>query len=133
MKTIYAGIIFLISWTISFGQAALSIQGTIQKSFGGAVDDGEYSLTFNLYEQITGGSPVWTETNDKIEVISGVYSAELGTITPLNIGFNKTYFLGVQVDGGSELIPRTKLTSAPYALSLIGVNNIFPSSGWVGI
>lgn len=126
-------LILLICPFLVDGQAALSIQGTIQKSFGGAVDDGEYSLTFNLYEQLTGGSPVWTETNDKIEVISGVYSAELGTITPLNIGFNKTYFLGVQVDGGSELIPRTKLTSAPYALSLIGVNNIFPSSGWVGI
>lgn len=133
MRITYIWLLLLICPFLVDGQAALSIQGTIQKSFGGAVDDGEYSLTFNLYEQLTGGSPVWTETNDKIEVISGVYSAELGTITPLNIGFNKTYFLGVQVDGGSELIPRTKLTSAPYALSLIGVNNIFPSSGWVGI
>ncbi|MEO0007178.1 MAG: hypothetical protein RJA20_1374, partial [Bacteroidota bacterium] len=32
-----------------------------------------------------------------------------------------------------ELIPRTRLTSAPYALSLIGQSNTFPSAGAVGV
>ncbi len=116
-----------------YSQATLSIQGTIQRSFGGAVDDGKYSLTFKLYTAETGGSPVWSETQDDIEVIGGVYSALLGEANPLTAGFNQVYYLGIAVDGGSELIPRTRLTSAPYALSLIGQSNTFPSAGTVGI
>lgn len=114
-------------------QATLSIQGTIQKSFGGAVDDGKYSLTFRLYAEESGGTPVWSETQDGVEVIGGVYSALLGAANPLNAGFNTVYYLGISVDGGQELTPRTRLTSAPYALSLIGQSNTFPSSGPVGV
>ncbi|MEO0006392.1 MAG: hypothetical protein RJA20_588, partial [Bacteroidota bacterium] len=114
-------------------QATLSVQGTIQRSFGGAVDDGKYSLTFKLYTQESGGTPVWSETQDDIEVIGGVYSALLGEANPLTAGFNEVYYLGIAVDGGAELIPRTRLTSAPYALSLIGQSNTFPSAGSVGV
>ncbi|MFZ4428679.1 MAG: hypothetical protein ACOYOO_16085, partial [Saprospiraceae bacterium] len=114
-------------------QATLSIQGTIQKSFGGAVDDGKYSLTFRLYTAESGGSPVWFETQSEIEVIGGVYSALLGAATQLDAAFNTVYYLGISVDGGQELTPRTRLTSAPYALSLIGQGNTFPSSGTVGV
>ena len=114
-------------------QATLSVQGTIQRSFGGAVDDGKYALTFKLYTAETGGTPVWSETQDNIEVIGGVYSALLGEANPLTAGFNEVYYLGIAVDGGAELIPRTRLTSAPYALSLIGQSNTFPSAGNVGV
>ena len=114
-------------------QATLSVQGTIQRSFGGAVDDGKYALTFKLYTAETGGTPVWSETQDNIEVIGGVYSALLGEANPLTAGFNEVYYLGIAVDGGAELIPRTRLTSAPYALSLIGQSNTFPSAGPVGV
>jgi hypothetical protein len=114
-------------------QATLSVQGTIQRSFGGAVDDGKYALTFKLYTAETGGTPVWSETQDNIEVIGGVYSALLGEANPLTAGFNEVYYLGIAVDGGAELIPRTRLTSAPYALSLIGQSNTFPSAGSVGV
>ena len=115
------------------GQATLSVQGTIQKSFGGAVDDGKYSLTFKLYTAESGGTAVWSETQDGIEVIGGVYSALLGSANPLTAGFNTVYYLGISVDGGQELTPRTRLTSAPYALSLIGQSNTFPSAGPVGV
>jgi hypothetical protein len=60
-----------------------------------------------------------------------VYSVFLGTVTPLNVSFNTTYYLGVKVGSGSELTPRFRLASAPYALSLIGQNNQFPSTGSV--
>ena len=123
---------FLLTGSL-YGQATLSIQGTIQKSFGGAVDDGKYSLTFRLYTGESGGTPVWSETQGDIEVIGGVYSALLGAANPLTAGFNTVYYLGISVDGGQELTPRTRLTSAPYALSLIGQSNTFPSAGPVGV
>ncbi len=113
-------------------QATLSVQGTLQKSSGAAVDDGNYSLTFNIYTAATGGTTLWTETQPSVPFVDGVYSVLLGTVTPLTVPFNQAYYVGVTVQGGAELIPRTLLTSSPYALSLIGSSNIFPSSGPIG-
>ncbi len=116
-----------------YGQATLSMQGTIRNSTGSAVPDGTYSLTFKLYTVESGGTAVWTETQNEVRVVGGVYSALLGSTEPLNAAFNVPYYVGVAVDGGAELIPRFRLTSAPYALSLIGQSNTFPSSGPVGV
>ena len=116
----------------SFAQATLSIQGIIQKSNGAAVDDGKYDLTFKLYSTASGGVAVHTETQN-IAVAGGIYSAELGSgSTPLTAAFDQTYYLGVAVDGGAELIPRARLTSSPYALALLGTTNLFPSTGAIG-
>lgn len=116
----------------AFAQATLSIQGIIQKSNGAAVDDGKYDLTFKLYTVASGGTAVHTETQN-IAVAGGIYSAELGSGgTPLTAAFDQTYYLGVAVDGGAELIPRARLTSSPYALALLGTANLFPSSGAIG-
>ena len=37
-------------------QATLSVQRTIQKSTGVAIDDGDYAITFRLYDQASGGT-----------------------------------------------------------------------------
>lgn len=108
----------------------LSVQGILKKSNGVAVEDGSYKITFKLYTVETGGSAIWTEVQENVEVSSGIYSATLGVITPLTVTFNQLYYLGVTV-GSTELTPRILLTSAPYALSLIGQSNKFPSAGVV--
>lgn len=122
----------LFAATVAHAQVnpTLSIQGILKKSNGVAVDDGTYSLTFKLYTAETGGSAIWQETQTGIEVTSGIYNAVLGAVTPLTATFDQLYYLGVTV-GSTELTPRVLLTSAPYSLSLIGVNNKFPSSGTV--
>jgi len=108
----------------------LSIQGILKKSNGVAVNDGAYSMTFRLYTVPTGGTALWTEIQPEVEVSSGIYSATLGVVSPLNIPFNQLYYLGVTV-GSTELTPRNPLTTAPYALSLLGQSNQFPSAGAV--
>ncbi len=123
-------VFFASSLSVINAQASLSIQGILKKSNGVAVEDGTYNVTFKLYSAPTGGSAIWTETQTSLEVSSGIYSTILGNTTALNIPFNQVYYLGVTI-GSSELTPRIQLTSAPYALSLIGVNNQFPSSGLV--
>lgn len=124
-------VLFAIAQSVS-AQAYLSVQGTIQKSTGAAVDDGDYTLIFKLYTTETGGTPVWSETQDPVNIIGGVYSVTLGSVNPLTAAFDQPYYLGVSVGSGAELTPRTRLTSSPYALSLIGQDNIFPSTGAVG-
>jgi hypothetical protein len=127
--------VFLCGFSIqiTYSQATLSIQGVIKKSDGKAVDDGTYSVTFALYTTETGGVAVWSENQPNLDVTGGIYSALLGSINPLTAAFNQPYFLGVKVGTGTELTPRARLTSSPYALSLIGQSNTFPSSGTVGV
>ena len=108
----------------------LSIQGILKKASGEAVSDGNYDITFKLYKNAETGQPVWTEQQMDVEVISGIYSTVLGNTVPLNIAFDTIYYLGVTV-GSTEMKPRIQLTSAPYALALIGESNKFPSSGLV--
>lgn len=110
----------------------LNIQGILKKSDGVAVEDGVYKLTFQLYNVETGGVSLWTEIQPTVAISSGIYSTTLGTINPLALSFNELYYLGVTVGSSTvELAPRNLLTSAPYALSLIGQSNKFPSSGVV--
>jgi len=128
-------LLFLVAFaTQGFAQLmpTLSIQGILKKANGVAVDDGTYNVTFKLYETPTGGMSIWSETQGALEVSSGIYSATLGAnpAFPLNVAFNTLYYLGVTV-GSAELTPRILLTSAPYALSLIGQSNKFPSAGLV--
>ena len=86
-------------------QATLSIQGVIKNSDGSAVDNGNYSLTFNLYNSDSGGTPIWTETQNNVAVTGGIYSALLGESEDLTAAFDETYYLGVSIDGGTELTP----------------------------
>jgi len=89
---------------------------------------------YKLYTVATSGNPLWEESIESVDVEGGIYSVILGSgDTPLNAAFDQPYFLGVAIEGGTELIPRARLTSSPYALSLIGDDNVFPNSGNVGV
>jgi hypothetical protein len=132
IRTLLFSALFFFGIASVQAQANLSLQGTVQKSTGVSVDDGVYTLIFKLYTVETGGTPVWTEKQDSVVLLGGVYSVTLGAVTPLTAAFDKPYFLGITVGSGAELIPRARLTSSPYALSLIGQSNTFPSAGAVG-
>ncbi|MCF8412882.1 MAG: hypothetical protein K9G44_05665 [Melioribacteraceae bacterium] len=109
-----------------------NIQGVVRNSKGGAVNDGNYFFTFKLYSK-SGEiyTKVWEAVNPSIQVVNGVYSAEIGPFD--GISFNQQYHLGVTFGNDAEMEPKIPLTSTPYALSLIGKDNIFPNSGNVGV
>ena len=114
--------------------ATLSVQGVLTKSDGTAVDDGnEYDLTFRLWKSESSTNPadkVHQETITNISIVGGVYSVVLGVTTPMTAAFDTTYWLGVSVNTSNvELLPRPRLTHAPYALAIVGNNNTFPSTG----
>lgn len=98
----------------------LSIQGSLKANNGQAVDNGAYALTFKLYTAQTGGTAIWTEVHPDVNIVGGIYSVELGTITPLTPAFNVPYWLGITIGSSIELQPRTALTPAPYALGMLG-------------
>ncbi|MBI5646508.1 MAG: hypothetical protein HY962_06215 [Ignavibacteriae bacterium] len=95
----------------------ISFQGVLADASGNLLPDGNTGLTLSLYETATGGTALYTETQT-VPVVRGVFNVIIGSVTPLpaSLGFDRAYFLGVRVGGGTELSPRTALTAAPYAL-----------------
>lgn len=82
----------------------------------GDVLDGVYDIQFRLYNEATGGESLWTETQQGVDIVDGVMDVELGSVTPFTLPFDEQYWLSVEVDSDGEMIPRFKLTSAPYAI-----------------
>ncbi len=93
----------------------ISYQGRLTDADGNAVSDGNHTVVFSLYDQESGGTALWKETQN-LETSNGIFSAHLGSVNPIDtLTFNRPFYLGIQVDGGDELSPRTRLTTVPYA------------------
>jgi len=91
----------------------MNYQGRITDSSGNPVSDGNYQITFRIYDLATGGTPLWEET-DTVSVQKGLFNIVLGSKIPINLSFNKDYWLGIQVENDQEMTPRHKLTSVGY-------------------
>jgi len=107
-----------------FGQAIpreISYQGVLNDAAGYTVADGVYSITFRLYSEASGGTALWSE-QQSVTVEKGLFSVYLGSVNPLSaVPFDQVCFLGMTIGTGSELLPRTKLTPAPYSLMAMNV------------
>ncbi|HMA77376.1 MAG TPA: hypothetical protein VKO43_08710, partial [Candidatus Krumholzibacteriaceae bacterium] len=113
----------------------INYQGVLTDNGGSVVPDGDYDLTFNLYTVPTGGSSIWSCT-ETVTVTKGIFSAVLGASCSLTPSFDAQYYLGISVEGGTELAPRTALTASAYSLNsmaVTGTDNLFPATGNVGI
>ncbi|PJC57141.1 MAG: hypothetical protein CO025_14910, partial [Ignavibacteria bacterium CG_4_9_14_0_2_um_filter_37_13] len=121
MRTKYRQLVFLLTLsTIIFGQIVLaqvpqtiSYQGILTDAGGTNVPDGNYDLTFKLYDALN--TELWTEIQTTA-VSKGIFNVILGSVNPLTILFNEQYWLGVTVANGAELLPRLAFTSAAYSL-----------------
>jgi hypothetical protein len=108
----------------------MSYQGVLLDGGGVPVPDGPYSLTFRIYTSPIGGVALWTETQI-IAVEDGVFDAILGSVVPLMLPFDTTYWLGTQVGAAPELAPRTELAAAPYAHRARFADIGSPDDDWV--
>ena len=120
MKKFNLLMVFILA-TITFVQAQIprliSYQGVLTDQQGAFIPDGTHSLTLKIYDVLAGGSAIYTETQN-ISISKGLFNINIGSINPIpfTINFDKPYFLGVSVDFGAEMAPRTILTSVPYSL-----------------
>jgi hypothetical protein len=106
-----------------FGQPipeTINYQGVLKDDAGIVVTDGDYNLTFKLYDVASSGSALWTETK-LIGVADGIINTQLGSVTPITLPFDVEYWLGVTVEAESEMTPRVKLSSVPYSYMSMNV------------
>jgi len=114
--------------------ATLNYQGVLTDASGLAVADGDYSMTFRIYDVAFEGSALWTETRT-VTVTKGIFNVILGEVVTLSLPFDEQYWLGISVGGEAELTPRVILSSSAYSLNTRGVlgGNLIPATGNVGI
>jgi len=109
--------------------STMSYQGVLRDAAGNVVLDASYSMEFSLYTLEIGGTLLWSE-GQTLPVVGGIVNATLGHSVPLELPFDETYWLGISIEGESEL-PRTELTSAPYALHAASAPLALPFTGEV--
>ncbi|HMB91215.1 MAG TPA: hypothetical protein VKP65_10235, partial [Rhodothermales bacterium] len=99
----------------AFSQETFSFQGKLTTPDGTPVADGSYSIQFQLFDTPTGGSPRWAEGHS-LTTSGGVFSAVLGTETPLDLDlFHEMPYLALTADGVAMEL-RVPLTAVPYAM-----------------
>ena len=74
-----------------------------------------FRLTFGIYDAESGGAPLWSETHQNVEIENGKLDVILGSLTEIDLPFDRQYYLGVEVENDGEMTPRFMMTSAPYA------------------
>jgi len=111
-------------------------QGLLLDSQGNPVPDGNYQLTLAIYDVASGGTPLWSETQT-VAVQGSLFNVILGTSTPIVDASwidGRDLWLGITVSGESEMVPRQRLVSVPYAVNAGDVRNadIHPRNIYAG-
>lgn len=103
--------------------AKLGFQGRLIKS-DGTPELGVVSIVFSVYSAETGGTVLWTETQ-QIALSDGFYATFLGDVAPiLPTVFNGAErFLELTI-GGTALTPRMRINSVAYALMANDARNV---------
>lgn len=112
----------------------ISYQGVLTDN-AGVPQNGTFTMGFGLYTVPTGGSPLWSETQNTVQVTNGIFNVLLGTSTPISLPFDVPYYLQVSIQG-TALLPRIELASSGYSLNTAriqgrSVSTNSPSSGQV--
>ena len=119
-KLILLSAFFLIAaLTFTFTASAaiphlMSYQGKATDKSGMPLN-GTYNLTFRIYNSETGGTAKWTETQTNIPISNGIFQVQLGSIAALNLPFDESYWISLEINADGEMSPRTRLASVPYA------------------
>ena len=98
----------------------IPFQGRLTDGSGKALN-GVYTFLFNIYDEPTGGTSLWSETHQNVSVIAGQVNVILGSMTslddPKNRGnsnplyFTQPRYLGITIgsDSNQEMLPRHQL------------------------
>ena len=94
----------------------INYQGYLTDAEGNPLN-GSVSMTFRLYDNLTGGTLLWVEGPSSVTVKEGVFNVVLGSVEPITaeiLGGDR--YLGLTVGTDPEMVPRMKVTSGAYAI-----------------
>jgi hypothetical protein len=102
---------------------SINYQGRLTDSATGQPLPGGQAIVFRIYDAATDGRLLWSESQTVQADSSGVFSAILGSLTPLDNSFDGPVWLEVEVDG-EILAPRREIVSVPYAFHALNSDSL---------
>jgi hypothetical protein len=95
----------------------MSYQGKLLDANGVPQND-SFNMIFAIHPAASGAATLWSETIEDVPVSNGVFSVQLGNVTPIpaDIFASSPTYLSVDV-GDGEMTPRQLLSASPYAFS----------------
>src|SRR5665213_1221626 len=116
MLTIACGLFlcFAIATTSSRAQQVISYQGSVTQN--SVPVSGTHNVVVSIYPIGLNGTAIYTDTQS-VAFNNGIFNMLIGSDRPLPTfeGSNQ-YFVGVSIDGGAELTPRSQLGAAPMVV-----------------
>lgn len=103
--------------TIATIPTAFSYQGTLRLA-DGSLATGSYNITLKIYNVVTGGSALYSESFSNVVVRNGNFSVVVGdaqVIAP-TIFDNANLYIGITVAPDPEMLPRQRLFPVPWAM-----------------
>jgi hypothetical protein len=108
-------IVWLLATGFCHASDSIGFQAVLNGDSGVPLATGDYTFTFTFYDAPTGGTTIATSTVPKIHIVGGVASVSIPVQARWFNGSPR--FIGVSLNGNSELSPRIPLNSVPYAIS----------------
>ena len=141
--TINIIILCLLLSTVLWSQIPnkISYQGLLT-TVSGPVNDGSYTLKFDVYNAPSSGTLRHTETFSGVSVQQGTFSVMIGSTVTLPAIFSESLYVEITATSGPSglnyplaLSPRSALTASPYSLApwATSDSNVFYKGGNVGI
>lgn len=101
----------------------INYQGRLTDADGKGLN-GTKKLEFNIYDAAIGGSLIWGPQifdNPRVPLLDGYFNVILGTTDStgrliLTAFASQDRYLGIKVDGDTEITPRQQILSSPYAV-----------------
>ena len=96
---------------------AFSYQGMLRRA-NGDLANGTFNITLNIYDVVTGGTALHSETFTNIVVRNGNFGVVVGDAAALPAGLfdNANLYIGLTVAPDAEMLPRQRLFPVPWAM-----------------
>ncbi|MFI5201445.1 MAG: hypothetical protein ACHQNE_03570, partial [Candidatus Kapaibacterium sp.] len=108
-------LLFALGAMTSRAQQVISYQGVVTQN--GTPLSNTHAVTVSIYTTATGGTAMYTETQSAVPFTAGLFNIMVGSITALpTFASGTSYYVGVSIDAGAELTPRSQLGSAPMVV-----------------
>ncbi len=114
---VLVGLLVLAVPGIAAAPGLINYQGILTDDLGAPVG-GHHDLTFRIYPDAAGGTPLWQETHIQAAVEDGLFTVILGSVTtfPASLFDAEDRWIGITMDANPEFAPRMRMTSVPWAM-----------------
>lgn len=113
-RFLFLFLVLLFTEALADFSNTISWQGVLVDNSGKALN-GTFNINVFLYDSESGGQAVWSETYPSLIIENGLVNLQLGSISALNVSFNKPYWLEIKVNDEAPL-SRIPLSAVPYAM-----------------